>query len=520
MIKTFYRGCRLRSKLKPLTSSSVKFQRAVGVRFVTASSEPTKPPSAIDSNDKPNLASNSNSNSNSNSKSHPPPPPPPPPPHKKRGGVFKFLKYSFYGVVLIGGSSLVYATWPRTEKPAGVDADESPAAWAVAKRLPLNALSRLTDTVAGWYIPKPFRKPIFYAYSWFYGCRLHEATKPVDEYESLQDFFTRRLKEGVRPITEFGMASPVDGTVLHFGTLTPEGILEQIKHSEFTVDEFLGPHEQIEAFREAEQLAIEMHRSSGAKHERQPHKKVMFCTIYLAPGDYHGFHSPVEWSVERRRHFPGLLLPVSPTVVGLLKGLFAENERVVLFGSWRHGLFTFTPVGATNVGSIWLTHEPNFKSNIFPKPITKKFYDNDYGNEKYSVKPGDELGFFRLGSTIVMVFESPEFKFTVNPGDKVRFSNYLFVHYSCIVIVYPMILDLSLVHFVLAFADVVAKQELKTVFHLQHAELLFSFQQNKPHHQLQYPKVKQQILTLQEQMKPNFQQMELILQELLEFVVK
>lgn len=47
---------------------------------------------------------------------------------KKRGGLFKFLKYSFYGVVLIGGSSLVYATWPRTEKPAGVDADESPAA--------------------------------------------------------------------------------------------------------------------------------------------------------------------------------------------------------------------------------------------------------------------------------------------------------------------------------------------------------------------------------------------------------
>jgi phosphatidylserine decarboxylase len=104
----------------------------------------------------------------------------------------------------------------------------------------------------------------------------------------------------------------------------------------------------------------------------------MFCTIYLAPGDYHGFHSPVTWSVERRRHFPGLLLPVSPAVVGLLRGLFAENERVVLFGKWRHGLFTYTAVGATNVGSMWLTHEPVRRACSRLKERKKQLIINPY----------------------------------------------------------------------------------------------------------------------------------------------
>lgn len=76
------------------------------------------------------------------------------------------------------------------------------------------------------------------------------------------------------------------------------------------------------------------------------------CVIYLAPGDYHRFHSPTDWTVFARRHFPGELFSVNPSVARWLQGLFNFNERVVYYGEWEHGFFSMTAVGATNVGSI------------------------------------------------------------------------------------------------------------------------------------------------------------------------
>lgn len=79
----------------------------------------------------------------------------------------------------------------------------------------------------------------------------------------------------------------------------------------------------------------------------------MFQTvIYLAPGDYHRIHSPIEWECRKRRHFPGTLLPVAPLVGKVIPQLLAMNERVVLSGEYEHGFFSMTAVGAYNVGSI------------------------------------------------------------------------------------------------------------------------------------------------------------------------
>lgn len=84
----------------------------------------------------------------------------------------------------------------------------------------------------------------------------------------------------------------------------------------------------------------------------KPGNKLFFMVVYLAPGDYHRFHSPFNWVVERRRHFTGDLFSVSPYIAHRLQELFVLNERVALLGRWRYGFCSMTPVGATNVGSI------------------------------------------------------------------------------------------------------------------------------------------------------------------------
>lgn len=153
-----------------------------------------------------------------------------------------------------------------------------------------------------------------------------------------------------------------------------------------------------------------------------------YCVIYLAPGDYHRFHSPCSWVVAARRHFAGELFSVSPYLVRSLPGLFTLNERVVLLGRWRHGFFSYTPVGATNVGSIIINFDRELRTNSL---LTDTLADraaekaaergepySGYAEATYNsastvlgghaLKKGEEMGGFQLGSTIVMVFEAPK----------------------------------------------------------------------------------------------------------------
>jgi len=97
-----------------------------------------------------------------------------------------------------------------------------------------------------------------------------------------------------------------------------------------------------------------LHRtpSQSAVQKVKDGNELFFAVIYLAPGDYHRFHSPAAWVVEKRRHFAGELYSVSPYIAKRLANLFVLNERVVLLGRWRHGFLSMVPVGATNVGSI------------------------------------------------------------------------------------------------------------------------------------------------------------------------
>jgi phosphatidylserine decarboxylase len=153
-----------------------------------------------------------------------------------------------------------------------------------------------------------------------------------------------------------------------------------------------------------------------------------YCVVYLAPGDYHRFHSPVSWVVESRRHFAGELYSVSPYLVRTLPGLFTLNERVVLLGKWKHGFFSYTPVGATNVGSIVVNFDRELRTNslLTDTQADHAAAEAQKRGETYSgyaeatykgassvlgghaLKRGEEMGGFQLGSTIVMVFEAPK----------------------------------------------------------------------------------------------------------------
>lgn len=200
-------------------------------------------------------------------------------------------------------------------------------------------------------------------------------------------------------------------------------------------------------------------------------KQLYFAVIYLAPGDYHRYHSPTNWVTTLRRHFIGELFSVAPFFQKTLQGLFVLNERVALLGYWKYGFFSMIPVGATNVGSIVVNFDKDLKTNdVYENDIylrssetlsettpllkdpnestsdlseisgstlgstaSKKkrlkkntVYEATYTNASrilngYPLSKGQEVGGFKLGSTVVLVFEAPDnFKFNLEIGQKVK----------------------------------------------------------------------------------------------------
>ncbi|CAL8574296.1 phosphatidylserine decarboxylase 1 [Xanthoria parietina] len=155
---------------------------------------------------------------------------------------------------------------------------------------------------------------------------------------------------------------------------------------------------------------------------------LFYVVVYLAPGDYHRFHSPTSWVAEKRRHFAGELYSVSPYLQRTLPGLFTLNERVVLLGRWRWGFFSFTPVGATNVGSIKINFDSELRTNSLTTDTAADraaeaaadrgepysgFAEATYAEASellggHALRRGEEMGGFQLGSSIVLVFEAPK----------------------------------------------------------------------------------------------------------------
>lgn len=314
------------------------------------------------------------------------------------------------------------------------------------KKLPLRSMSRAWGNINSIDLPIWCRKPCYYTYSWLFNCNLDEIDiQDLNEYKNLSEFFRRGLKPDARVIdNSCCLISPCDGKILHHG-VCDKGYLEQVKGVNYSLQAFLGdqtwPKNALshDSNNNLPRYKIEELKENHELYEKNvlynPNNRLYHCIIYLAPGDYHRFHSPADWTIYYRRHFPGELFSVNPSVARWLQGLFNLNERVVYYGEWKYGFFSMTAVGATNVGSIRVYMDKelttnNKSSKTFEQNLDRNFCETTFSNngdlKGVKVKRGDNFGEFNLGSTIVLIFEAPKnFDFNISQNDKVLFGSQL-----------------------------------------------------------------------------------------------
>ncbi|MBJ6137210.1 archaetidylserine decarboxylase [Marinobacter litoralis] len=244
---------------------------------------------------------------------------------------------------------------------------------------PQLTLSRLAGRLADFDRSPALKNRVIHWFIDRYGVNMSEAAESdPTAYDSFNAFFTRALKPGARKVDETPdvFVSPVDGAISQLGQVTADDRVFQAKGQSFSLTELLGGDEKrAEAFREGE-----------------------FATIYLSPKDYHRIHMPVAGTLKEMVYVPGKLFSVNPVTAENVPNLFARNERVACIFETEAGPMALVLVGAMIVGSV----ETTWAGVVAPKPskVTEWQYS---GDQAVRFKKGDEMGRFRLGSTVVVV---------------------------------------------------------------------------------------------------------------------
>lgn len=242
--------------------------------------------------------------------------------------------------------------------------------------LPHHLLSRLAGCVAEcrW---RWFKNPLIKWFVKFYQVNMSEAQiSDPSAFANFNDFFTRALQEGARSfVGEPGsIACPVDGAISQIGDIEAGRIFQAKGHAFSSFDLLGGSHSLAREF-------------DGGK----------FTTIYLSPKDYHRIHMPVSGTLREMTYVPGKLFSVSPLTASQVPSLFARNERVVAIFDTEYGPMAMVLVGAMIVASI----ETVWAGLVTPpKRQLQKFSYND----PIELKKGEEMGRFKLGSTVVLLF--------------------------------------------------------------------------------------------------------------------
>ena len=220
-----------------------------------------------------------------------------------------------------------------------------------------------------------------------YGVDMDEALdSDIASYPSFNEFFTRALKPGARPLAQADLVSPVDGAISQFGPIEGDQIF-QAKNHRYSTTALVGGDATLAA--------------------RFEHGS--FATLYLSPKDYHRIHMPCDGRLLRMIYVPGDLFSVNPTTARGVPGLFARNERVVCVFESAAGPFVLVLVGATIVGSmatVW--------HGVVNPPRGGEVREWRYDDQQIVLRQADEMGRFLLGSTVVMLFPAPPLNF--NPA--------------------------------------------------------------------------------------------------------
>lgn len=248
--------------------------------------------------------------------------------------------------------------------------------------IPQHALSRLV----GWFASTKieFIKNLFIKnFAKKFDVNMSEAKiEDLETFENFNDFFTRELKEGARPIADSKLVSPADGAVSQLGKIEL-GRVFQAKGRDFSVTELLG----------------------GDSDRAEPYLNGDFTTIYLSPKDYHRVHMPCAGTLTETIYVPGDLFSVNPATAQGVDGLFARNERLVCMFDTEHGPMAMVLVGAMIVAGI----ETVWSGQVCPLP--KEAQVQKFDGKKIKLEKGEEMGRFKLGSTVVLCFPQDTIKF-------------------------------------------------------------------------------------------------------------
>ncbi|WCL50400.1 archaetidylserine decarboxylase [Leptospira sp. GIMC2001] len=265
--------------------------------------------------------------------------------------------------------------------------------------LPKNFISKLFGLFSMMNLPRFIMIPILKAFAKTYKINLDEAELEIQEYNSLNQFFTRALRAEARIIdsADNAIVSPVDARITAYGEIRESSVI-QAKGIDYSVTDLIGSDKYKKDFINGK-----------------------FMTFYLSPQDYHRIHSPSYGKVLGYYYEPGKLFPVNDLAVLNIQSLFPKNERLITFLQTEYGKIAVVKVGASNVGKIRVTYDNKIVTNSwirFSKEVT-------YKDVSILIDKGGELGRFEMGSTVILVFEKDTIDFVDNIvlNDKTQYGN-------------------------------------------------------------------------------------------------
>lgn len=259
---------------------------------------------------------------------------------------------------------------------------------------PQHALSKLAGALARNEAPW-LRDRLIRRFAKAYDVNMAESERPLGDFRNFNDFFTRSLKPGARPLADNSrhVLCPADGAISQIGRIE-DGRIFQAKGQSYSAAELLGGDQELA-------------RKFDGGH---------FATIYLSPCDYHRVHMPLGGRLRRTDYIPGDLFSVNTVTAQNVERLFARNERLSCVFDTDHGAVASVMVGAMIVASI----ETVWGGLV--EPHRRKIETRHFSVGEIDLSAGAEMGRFLLGSTVILLFEAGKIEWDAELGllDTVR----------------------------------------------------------------------------------------------------